>query len=188
MDDDGRISACDAAEVAAFFDKHAAWVFGYACVLTHGDRERAMDLRQETFVAAAKAWCATVRGLAPEKQKKWLRTTLQNKEKSDYRRLDTERRELGLLVPLYQPGADTPDGERTAAFEQAAEIVKALPGQQDRIARMRWGSGMKVREIADELEIAEGTVHATLSAVRKKLAGPLERYRRPSQGGKGEAS
>jgi RNA polymerase sigma factor (sigma-70 family) len=147
-----------------------------------------MDLRQETFVAAARVWSTVLRDLLPERQKRWLHTTLQNMEKSQCRRRETERRELGLLLSLYQPTAEIPDGDRDAAFEQAAEIVKSLPARQHKIARMRWGAGMKVREIADELRIAEGTVHATLNAVRRKLAGPLERYCRPSEGGRGEAS
>jgi RNA polymerase sigma-70 factor, ECF subfamily len=188
VDDDGRIPAGDAAEVADFFEEHSAWLFGHARVLTRGDRERAMDLLQDTFEAAARAWGRSLRGRSQGAQKAWLRTTLQNKEISDYRRREAFRSKLQLLSPLYQPGPGALAGELADALEQAAEIIKTLPGQQGRIARMRWELGMKVREIADELGIAEGTVHAHLNAARKKLASLLEPYRRPSAGGKGEAS
>ena len=45
VDDSGlRISQCHAAELSAFFASHDRWLFGHACVRTHGDRELAVDL------------------------------------------------------------------------------------------------------------------------------------------------
>jgi RNA polymerase sigma factor (sigma-70 family) len=187
MDDDGRISPRDARELTALWDEHAAAVFRHACFLTRGDRERAADLRQEAFVAAAKSW-PTLRNLPPAKQKKWLRTTLQHKEQNDYSRREKEKTLLGQLVPLQQPRTQTPDAEQAAALEDMAVIIRTLPRQQYKIAVMRWSRAMKVREVANELGIAEGTVNSTLNAVRNKLADPLERYRKGIEGGEGEAS
>jgi hypothetical protein len=51
------------AGLGRFFAAHDRWLFGHACVRTHGDRELAADLVQDTFEAAARAW-AMLRGQA----------------------------------------------------------------------------------------------------------------------------
>src|ERR1039457_5135413 len=63
MSDSGeaRIPQRHVAELGCFFATHDRWLFGHACVRTHGDRELAADLVQDTFEAAARAW-ATLRG------------------------------------------------------------------------------------------------------------------------------
>jgi DNA-directed RNA polymerase specialized sigma24 family protein len=51
-----RICPRDASELAACFAAHADGLFGYACVLTRGDRAQAEDLVQAAFEAAAREW------------------------------------------------------------------------------------------------------------------------------------
>jgi DNA-directed RNA polymerase specialized sigma24 family protein len=58
----GRIPADHAQELADCFAACAPGLFGYACVLTRGDRALAEDLVQVTFIAAAEHW-PTVRCL-----------------------------------------------------------------------------------------------------------------------------
>ena len=80
-----RICPRDAAELAACFAAHAGSLFGYACVLTRGDRALADDVVQAAFEAAAREW-ATVRCLAEPQRQKWLRTTITNIAVSSFRR------------------------------------------------------------------------------------------------------
>ena len=58
MGDSGqaRIPRRYVAELGRFFAGHDRWLFGHACVRTHGDRELAADLVQDTFEAAARSW------------------------------------------------------------------------------------------------------------------------------------
>ncbi|HJY69461.1 MAG TPA: sigma factor, partial [Streptosporangiaceae bacterium] len=85
MGDDHRITPHDAAELAACFRAHASQLFGHACVLARGDRALADDLVQATFEAAARVW-HTLRGLAEEQLRGWLRSTLANIAASGFRR------------------------------------------------------------------------------------------------------
>ena len=62
-DDDRRIPAHNAVEVARIYQVHARWLFGYACLRAGGDPELGADLVQDTFEAVTLEW-ETVRELA----------------------------------------------------------------------------------------------------------------------------
>jgi RNA polymerase sigma-70 factor (ECF subfamily) len=176
-EDDRKIPAHHAAEVARFYTVHAGWLFVYACLRAEGDRELAADLIQETFEAAALDW-ETVRQLAPVQQRVWLRTTLSHKVSSHIRRVVAFRRIQPALHDRYQ--ATEPDPEQQAlsalALERAAKVIDGLPGRQKRIALMKWNDHMKEYEIAAELGCAEGTVAAQVHEIRRKLIGGLGPY------------
>src|SRR5262249_176935 len=72
-----KISPDGAEELAACFPAHARDLFGYACVLARGDRALADDLVQAAFEAAGGAWW-TLRCLAEDQRRSWLRKTLAN--------------------------------------------------------------------------------------------------------------
>ena len=181
--DDTKIPKHYADEVARFYELHARWLFGHACLRTQRDQElaaipeSAADLVQDTFEAAALAW-ETLRDLAPAQQRVWLRTTLSNKETSNFRRRVSFRRKQPELHHRYQ-AAET-DTEQQAlsaiALERAAEIIEGLPGRQKRIALMKWNDHMKGAEIAAALGCAEGTVAAQIHEIRGKLIAGLGPY------------
>jgi hypothetical protein len=116
-DDDARIPEHYAAEVARFFEAHARWLFGHACLRTGRDRELAAgrelaaDLVQDTFEAAALAW-ETLRELSEAQQRAWLRTTLAHKETSHFRRRVTFRRKQADLHHRYRPQTLIPSTRR----------------------------------------------------------------------------
>ena len=62
------------------------------------------------------------------------------------------------------------------ALERAREIIEDMPPKQQEIALLRWRDQLKAVEIAAELGVAEGTVHAALHTARRKLIAGLERY------------
>jgi RNA polymerase sigma factor (sigma-70 family) len=192
MDDSGepRIPQRHIAELSDFFAANDQWLFGHACVRTRGDRELAADLVQDTFEAAARAW-ATLRGLASGRRRAWLLGTLANKDVSDFRRKEAFRRRQPDIQARYQPtAADTAAQALNAiALERAREIIEEMPPRQQTIALMRWQDRMKAAEIAAELGVAEGTVHAHLHTARGKLIAGLEQYYPFGQdNGKGAAS
>ncbi len=179
MDDSGepRIPQRHIAELTDFFAAHDQWLFGHACVRTRGDRELAADLVQDTFEAAARAW-ETLRGHAGGRQRAWLLGALAHKDVSDFRRKEAFRRRQPEIQARYQPtAADTAAQALNAiALERAREIIEEMPPRQQAIALMRWQDRMKAAEIAAELGVAEGTVHAHLHTARGKLIAGLERY------------
>jgi len=171
-----RIAPHHVAELSRFYQAHDRWLFGHACVRTRGDRELAADLVQDTFEAAARAW-ATLRDRAEARQRAWLLGTLANKDISDFRRKEAFRRGQPDIQARYQAtAADTPaEALNAIALERAREIIEEMPPRQQKIA-MRWQDRMKAAEIAAELGLAEGTVHAHLHTARGKLVAGLERY------------
>ncbi len=179
MDGSGepRIPPRHVAELTAFFAAHDRWLFGHACVRTRGDRELAADLVQDTFEAAARTW-PTLRGQAGARQRAWLLGTLVNKDISDFRRKEAFRRRQPDIHARYQAtAADTAAQALNAiALERAREIIEEMPPRQKKVALMRWQDRMKASEIAAELGVAEGTVHAHLHSARGKLVAGLERY------------
>ena len=188
--DEPQIPQRHVAELTDFFAAHDQWLFGHACVRTRGDRELAADLVQDTFEAAARAW-ATLRGHAGGRQRAWLLGTLAHKDVSDFRRKEAFRRRQPDIQARYQPTeADTAAQALNAiALERAREIIEEMPPRQQAIALMRWQDRMKAAEIAAELGVAEGTVHAHLHTARGKLIAGLERYYPFGQdNGKGAAS
>jgi RNA polymerase sigma factor (sigma-70 family) len=172
-----RIPRSHVAELACFFAAHDRWLFGHACVRTQGDRELAADLVQDTFEAAARAW-AVVREHASGRQRAWLLSTLAHKDISDFRRKEAFRRRQPDIQARYQAtAADTATQALNAvALARAREIIDDLPSRQKQIALMRWQDRMRAAEIAAELGLAEGTVHAHLHSARRKLIAGLEQY------------
>jgi RNA polymerase sigma-70 factor, ECF subfamily len=179
MGDSGqaRIPRRYVAELGRFFAGHDRWLFGHACVRTHGDRELAADLVQDTFEAAARAW-AMLRGQVASRQRAWLLSTLAHKNVSDFRRREAFRRRQPDIHARYEPtAADTAAQALNAiALARAREIIADMPPRQQEIALLRWQDQLRTPEIADRLGLAEGTVHAHLHAARRKLIAGLEPY------------
>jgi RNA polymerase sigma-70 factor (ECF subfamily) len=172
--DDHRITPHDAAELAACFKAHASRLFGHACVLARGDRALADDLVQATFEAAARGW-QTVRGLAEEQLRGWLRSTLANIAASGFRREAAFRDRLPQIEARYR---DTPADPSEQAFsaivlERCWRIIGEMPKGQHVVAVLRWQLGMKETEIAAVLGIAESTVGTQLHRARRTLIEQL---------------
>jgi RNA polymerase sigma-70 factor (ECF subfamily) len=177
--DDHKITPHDAAELAACFKAHARRLFGFACVLARGDRALADDLVQATFEAAAWIW-QTLRGLAEDQLRGWLRSTLANIAASGFRR---EAAFGDRLPQLEERDRDTPadpceqapseQARSSIALERCWRIIKEMPKGEHVVAVLRWQLGMKEAEIAAVLGIAESTVSAQLRGARRKLIEQL---------------
>jgi RNA polymerase sigma-70 factor (ECF subfamily) len=168
--DDHRITPHDAAELAACFKAHASRLFGHACVLARGDRALADDLVQATFEAAARVW-QTLRGLAEEQLRGWLRSTLANIAASGFRREAAFRDRLPQIEARYRETQADPSEQAFSAIalERCWRIIREMPKGQYVVAVLRWQLGMKEAEIAAVLGIAESTVGAQVHHARRKL-------------------
>jgi RNA polymerase sigma factor (sigma-70 family) len=171
---DEKISARDAEELAACFTAHAHDLFGYACVMARGDRALADDLVQAAFEAAGRAW-QTLRCLADDQRRGWLRATLANIAVSGFRREAAFRDRLPRIEARYRKTqADTPEQAFSEiALERCWQIIQGMPERQHAVALLRWQQDMKEGEIAAALGMAEKTVSAHLHRARRKLIAQL---------------
>jgi RNA polymerase sigma-70 factor (ECF subfamily) len=177
--DDHKITPHDAAELAACFRAHASRLFGHACVLARGDRALADDLVQATFEAAARVW-QTLRGLAEEQLRGWLRSTLANIAASSFRREAAFGDRRPQIEERYRdtqadPSEQAPSERALSAIalERCWQTIREMPKGQHVVAVLRWQLGMKEAEIAAVLGIAESTVSAQLHQARRKLIEQL---------------
>jgi RNA polymerase sigma-70 factor, ECF subfamily len=172
-----KIPKDHAEELADCFVAHAPGLFGYACALTRGDYALADDLVQSAFMAAARQW-STMRCLRDAQRLRWLHTTVGNLAVSVFRRNQAFGDRLPRLEAVSRPRlADThAEAASGIALERCWRAIQDLPPQQHAVAVMRWLLAMTNTEIAAALGIADGTVAAHLSAVRRKLKAGLGPY------------
>ena len=171
---DGRIPPHHAEELAQCFGAHGAELFGYACVLTRGDRELANDLVQEAFVAACWAW-QSLRCLPKEQRSYWLRKTLANIAMSGFRRESAFRDLLPRIEIRYRKvQADLPEQVFSSIMlERCWRVIQGMPKRRHAVAVLRWQLDMKEADIAAILGIDPKTVSTHVYRARRALIAQL---------------
>lgn len=123
------------------------------------------DLAQEAFVRALREW-DTIKGY--DIPGAWVRRVMLRLILDQHRSRNRRNRavaRLGTLSAVDRPGHDpaTPDDE--AWFS----AVRALPRRQAEVVALHYIDQLSIAEVAAILEIATGTVKASLSQARAKL-------------------
>lgn len=128
-----------------------------------GSRAVAEDAVQE---ALARAWVRSERGEDIRNLEAWATTVALNLARSGLRRLRVEHRARRDVVPtaLDEPSPLRVDVERA---------VRTLPRRQREIVVLYYLLDHGVREIAETLGVAEGTVKTNLHRARAALAVTL---------------
>jgi len=167
---DGKISPHEAHELDACFRACARRLFGYACVLAHGDRALAQDLVQAAFEAAGRAW-QVLRSLPEEQRLSWLRGTLANIAVTGFRREAAFRDRLPRIEIRYRKVEVDPQEQAYSliVLERCWRIIQDMPERQHAVALMRWQLDMKEAEIAAVLGMSEKTVSTHLYRARRRL-------------------
>jgi DNA-directed RNA polymerase specialized sigma24 family protein len=130
-----------------------------------GNRETALELAQETLARAYRSWDRVEQYEAPAA---WLRRVLINLAVDVSRKVQREQAALARLAPVNPAGGvEGVGGEWWAA-------VRALPVRERLAITLYYVEDFSVGEVAAVMEIAAGTVRATLAQARKKLAVALE--------------
>jgi RNA polymerase sigma-70 factor (ECF subfamily) len=122
------------------------------------------DVLQNAVIAAWRAWSQfdESRGTA----RAWLATITMNEARKSRRAV---RRPVGLVL------AGGPNAEANVDLRAA---VNRLSGRQRTAVDLHYYVGLPVREVAEVMGCAEGTVKSTLSAARDRLRALLgEDYR-----------
>lgn len=136
-----------------------------AVYLSCGDRSLAHDATQEAFERAFVRWRRLSReGWAGG----WVMTTALNLMRKDLKR--PRDADLARVAPSVA----------TDRYEtDLLDILRGLPHRQRAAVLLHYVADMPVREVADAMGVAEGTVKALLAQAREKLrttlGGPVER-------------
>lgn len=138
--------------------------------------DEAEDAAQETFISAAKAMSA-YRGSASLKT--WLFAIAINACRSRLRRRKARRAMAKTLGALQRAlgSQDAPEGAavRSERDRQLWQAVDRLDEKHRLVVLLRYVQELPAAEIAQVLEITEGTVHSRLHYARRQLAIWLRR-------------
>lgn len=125
-----------------------------------GDADAAREAAQEALVRAYRNWTRVGSLDLPEA---WVRRVLINLLIDRRRRERRDRLLAERLGPLGLVAAPT------TADERWWDAVRELPDRQRAVITLHYLEDRPVREVAEILEIASGTVKATLSHARDRL-------------------
>lgn len=137
--------------------------YGRVCntlALAVGDRGLAEEATAEAFVRALAAWPKVQAANSPTA---WVYTVALNEVRSRLRRSRLERRYLARQRENPVPPPPEPDPQLWAAVAQLS------PRARQAVA-LRYVADLSEAEVAEAMGIARGTVAATLSKARTRLA------------------
>ncbi len=179
MESDERLMLrFQAGDVRAFEElvrRHRTPVFSFLLRLT-GDRGRAEDLCQETFLRAVRA----AAGWEPRALfRTWLYAVARNQAYDDARRQAFRRTEpLDDPAGTTQHAADDPSPERAAdgalLRPKLEAALAALPPEQREVFLLREHAGLRFHEIAEVTGVAENTVKSRMRYALEALRAKLE--------------
>ncbi len=132
----------------SFWTREHSAILALAAALT-GDWGIAEDVTQDAFSAAHRNWEQI------DTPEAWIRRVVANRAASHWRRRARETAALARLAARPSPVALTPEDD------EFWRTVRALPRRQAQVVVLRYLDDRSVSEIAEVLQIAEGTVKAT---------------------------
>lgn len=127
-----------------------------------GDRDVAEDLAQEALIRLCRDWRKVRKLDAPDR---WLHRVAINLAHSHYRRKTIERRALSIL------GDRPPRRDVKDADIETLELLTNLPHRQKAALLLHYYLDLPVREVAQVMEIPEGTVKTLIHRGTRTLHG-----------------
>ena len=126
-----------------------------------GDPEVAAEITAEAFTRALERWD---RVAAMDSPAAWTYRVAVNVLRRRLRRAAVEQRLWTRAIEPARPAAVEPD---------LWAAVRALPARQRTAIALRYVCDLPQAEIAEVMDVAAGTVSATLTAARRRLAAVL---------------
>ena len=171
MSDDA--SRAKTARILAALERFEGPLLLYATRLL-GERERAQDAVQETFLRLCARDPADLEGRLAE----WLYTVCRNLA------LDARKKERPMATTSDGQLLDRPDAvgagpaaaaEKSETLSRVLRSLSALPANQQEVLRLKFQHGLSYREISRVTELSVGNVgyliHMGLKSLRERLAG-----------------
>ena len=156
----------DPAYCARLYDQYATDVLR-VCYFYLSDREKAEDVCQDVFVRLM----TTHPLLQPGREKSWLLKVALNRCRDLWRGAWLKRVILGGPTFELIPAPD--EFSRRDDQQAMMAAINQLPATFKEVILLHYYQGMNIAEIAQMLELPEGTISSRLSRGRKKLESIL---------------
>lgn len=151
---------------ARLYDQYATDVLR-VCYFYLSDREKAEDVCQDVFVRLM----TTHPLLQPGREKSWLLKVALNRCRDLWRGAWLKRVILGSPTFELIPAPD--EFSRRDDQQAMMAAINQLPATFKEVILLHYYQGMNIAEIAQMLELPEGTISSRLSRGRKKLESIL---------------
>ena len=133
-----------------------------------GDRQRAEDVTQDVFVK----YLLTRPELIPGREKAWLLKVALNRCRDLWR--SSWMKKVILGHPAFELFPADDEIGRSADSIALAEAVNRLPADFKEVVLLHYYKGYGVSEIAEMMDVAEGTVSSRLSRARGRIAKEMK--------------
>lgn len=133
-----------------------------------GDRQRAEDVTQDVFVK----YLITRPELIPGREKAWLLKVALNRCRDLWR--SSWMKKVILGHPAFELFPADDEIGRSADSITLAEAVNRLPADFKEVVLLHYYQGYGVSEIAEMMDVAEGTVSSRLSRARGRIAKEMK--------------
>ena len=143
------------------YERHVTGTLAVVLALREA-RVGAEEIVQEAFLRAYERW-DRVGGM--DRPDLWVQRVALNLATSRLRRLAAEARAMARLAGRR----DEPATEPFAREQPFWDLVRSLPPKQARVVALRYAGDLAVRDIAQVVGVAEGTVKAQLHTARQRL-------------------
>ncbi len=157
----------DMAYFEELYDKYATDVLR-VCYFYLGDRQKAEDVCQDVFVRLI----TNAPVLQEGREKAWLLKVALNRCRDLWRGAWARRVVLGSPVFELIPAPD--EISELADKQEMMEAINRLPATFKEVILLHYYQGYGITEIAEMLELPEGTISSRLSRGRKKLESILK--------------
>lgn len=152
----------DEGQFSALYEKYANDVLRFSFFYL-GDRQQAEDVTQDVFVRLL----TRAPDLAPGKEKAWLLKVAMNRCRDIWRAAWVKRVVLGSPVMELTPAPG--NLEDSLERQELLAAVRKLPADFRDAVLLHYYQGYAINEIAEMLNVPEGTISSRLSRGRKKL-------------------
>lgn len=157
------------------YHRHARRLMGFFFRQMNGDEALAADLTQDAFL---RVWTARDR-FSGTSFRTWLLTIGYNLVKNHFRHSGHQREYEQLLVQTEQEETDNSIMEKMEkdAFDQALrQLLEKMPPESRLLFSFRFEEELTVPEIANLMEIPEGTVKSRLHILTQTLKQKFNQY------------
>ncbi|MGI8535792.1 MAG: RNA polymerase sigma factor [Mycobacteriales bacterium] len=163
----GQDRAGEMGGAETFVRSESGWLVRCAYLLT-GERERALDLAQDT---AIKVWRSWPRVEAADDPRAYVATIMTNTYRSGLRRRRLQEVPLQLLTARDEPPGESP------SYEDGEAVVRALdrlPRRQRAAVVLRYWVDLETSDIAAALGCRPATVRSLLARATTRLRAELK--------------
>ena len=133
------------------------------CYFYLADRQKAEDVVQDVFVRLM----TTNPVLQPGKEKAWLLKVAMNRCRDLWRGASLKRVVLGSPTFELIPAPD--EFNQIGDKQEMMSAINKLPAMFKEVILLHYYQGYSIGDIADMMELPEGTISSRLSRARKKL-------------------